>query len=738
MLLKFILSILCFIIGAQISINEIKLTIGKFNYRKSNTNLTSLVALLISYIFIYMDFHINSLFSYFFNLIIMAFLYSIIKEWLLAKINCQNLKLSLLLQFISIGLSFFALQQLGINSFIFFLIAGFYFRNCPFGVVHGKVLFIQFHRKNTIWKQKIKEIYYPIHLDKIADFSKSGCSKINEKGLLRFDVSLYKIFDSKEKSMEKLQSLLNKVGKSGGGIIYFPKGKYYFNTNRSEHSFLQINYSNIIFEGETDKDGNPLAELVNCSHTLCGDKNPWLSPFFITTGEALQKSNIFWGIQFKKKKKIITRSGSLADPGSDGTILTPKYAARVVVESRKRERLLRVDNTSTLNGIKYLMLAMYNTTADGNLIKDILATNKIRKEWGTALRAGEEEAPSYQDLLEIEKIVDQHTVLLTQPLRRDCLLEYKPEIYTVEMLENITIRNLKLNSKWNGLFRHHGFPIYYSIRQSQEMDYGWNGINMKRVAHGKIENIIFENFTNPLYVMDSRNITVEHIVFRGYDGHQGIKVYEHACDNLFKDIKFYNHFADMMGGEGNAYGNVFTDVSYRNPCFKPVDFDFHGFSEGPMSPPAYNLFENIRGFRAIKAAGALYNQPACAQQNIWWNIQSEGEKYDDNLFISLPYMPKKGIWKKISALRHSVIKAIQNKQINISIIKCHYKKRIKEMNETGINPEYHHLLFPYSLIVGYITKSTVKSHPEQTVRIEQSEHFAHPLSLYQYQLNHQK
>ena len=65
-----------------------------------------------------------------------------------------------------------------------------------------------------------------------------------------------------------------------------------------------------------------------------------------------------------------------------------------------------------------------------------------------------------------------------------------------------------VSSRWNGLFRHHGFPVYNSVKQSQEMDYGWNGINMKRVAHGRLENVIFKNLTNPLYVMDSRNITV--------------------------------------------------------------------------------------------------------------------------------------------------------------------------------------------------------------------------------------
>ena len=54
--------------------------------------------------------------------------------------------------------------------------------------------------------------------------------------------------------------------------------------------------------------------------------------------------------------------------------------------------------------------------------------------------------------------------------------------------------------RWNGLFHHHGLSLYYSVAQAQEMDYGWNAINMKRVAHSTVEDVEIKDFTNPLYV----------------------------------------------------------------------------------------------------------------------------------------------------------------------------------------------------------------------------------------------
>ena len=373
------------------------------------------------------------------------------------------------------------------------------------------------------------------------------------------------------------------------------------------------------------------------------------------------------------------------------------------------------------------MLAMYNTSEDGNLIKEILGFDKLRNEWGTALRAGVEKAPSFQHLLEIEEIIDENTLKLVQPLRMRCPLKYEPEIFSVQMLENIVIKNITITSKWNGLFRHHGFPLYYSVNQSQEMDYGWNAINMKRVADGLIENVTIKNFTNPLYVMDSRNVTCNNLRIKGYDGHQGIKIYGHACDNLFKNIIFYNHYADMLGGEGNAYGNVFTNIHYVNPTYKPVDFDFHGFSEGPFSPPAWNLFECITGFRHIKGAGAMYNQPACAQHNVWWNIQGEGEKKGSRLFISLAYKQKYGLAKTLSLFRHTLVKAVQAKNISPSFVKNIYTEKLKIDAQKQIPLADHQKLFPTSLVQGFNTTCTFyddKNHKE----------YIFPTSLYEYQL----
>jgi hypothetical protein len=456
--------------------------------------------------------------------------------------------------------------------------------------------------------------------------------------------------------------------------------------------FLQINYSHVTLEGECDADGHLLTELVNCGPTTQGERYPWLSPFFITTGESLQPSNMFWGLQFRKPSGMRTESSSLSDPGSDGTILIPPYATKVISDAFAGTSVLSVADSSMIG--KYILLGMYNTTPDGNLIKELLGVDELRQEWTTARRAGTEEAPSFQWLIEVKRVIDEHTIELCRPLLRDCLMKYEPAIYHVDMLEDIHIRCLRISSRWNGLFCHHGFPLYYSVAQAQEMDYGWNAINMKRVAHATIEDVEIKDFTNPLYVQDSREVTVNHMTIRGYDGHQGIKVYCHTGDCLFQHIDFYCHYADMMGGEGNAYANVFRDISYHHPAFKPVDFDFHGFSEGPMSPPAYNMFERVRGFRYIKGAGAVYMQPACGIGNVWRDVTFETVKKGEHPFYASSYRVRSGMEKYVTAIGYTLVMMKKRKNHSIAFAKSVFMEKLADIDRMSVPRIEHNMFFP--------------------------------------------
>lgn len=721
--------IIACLIGLQIYIPDLLLLTNKYNYRigipQSFTYISLVICILVSFV-VENGFFLYSLGYAFVFVIIWAF-----SEYKYAKFRITNIYITIIFRVLLCSLFAITIYSFTKKSFIPFFCMGVYIRNFKYGITHPNLFVIAKCFKKGKNEILIDSNNLSLINHSIPDFSYAGNHSDVSESTVIVNVRDFGIASNTNEDLTvKVQNLIDKFGQQGGAHIFFPRGRYIFNT-QGKGDFLQINYSNITLEGELDNDGQPLAKLINCGNLVRGNRNPWLSPFFITTGEQLQESNMFWGLQFRKKKDIVMRSGSMSDPGSDGTILTPRYATFVTKTTLKGSDIIYVDDSSKING-KYILLGMYNTNGRDDLLKDILGLDHLHPEWVAANRAGEEEAPSYQWLVEIKEIVDQHIVRLTQPHRRDCDMKWAPAVFNVEMLENIFIKNLHIASTWNGQFHHHGQRGYYSISQAQEMDYGWNGINFKRVAHGNIENVILDNFTNPLYVLDSRNITCEKLIIKGHDGHQGIKVYEHSCDNLFRDVQFFNHYADMMGGEGNMYGNVFSRIYYLNPVFKPVDFDFHGFSEGPMSPPMFNLFENIYNFAYIHYSGSIHMHPAFGRCNYWWNCKSEGELKGDFIYKS-PFYYKLGILNYASAIVKSLFSFFKNRSISKTRYK--YFSLIENKKKRLLSTHDQCKYFRDHGIYGLLSSFDKAMINKDLINIDGWDAFNSPLSLYQNQLD---
>lgn len=565
-------------------------------------------------------------------------------------------------------------------------------------------------------------------LHHLPDFSYAGYmygeKSLDEEAFVVFNATDFGILPGNgENQIIKIQQFVDEVGKRGGGTAYFPAGTYHMRSCE-ECSYITLDYSNVLVKGEM-KNGKHQTIFISDSPTLRGEKNPWLSPFLFTTGERIQRSNIFWGVQFKHKKDIVTKSASMTDPGSDGELLQPEWATKITSDLFLGDKVIEVKDALQIKS-NYILIVAYNTNHEGRLIKQILNHDDLLPSWGTALRAGDEKAPSLQWLVEIDRIIDNHKVVLKQPLRWNIGMECSPEVFNVEMLEHVGFKDLVIKSTWSGLFRHHGETGYYSMDFAQEMDYGWNAVNMKRVAHGTISNVIIDNFSNPLYVQDSRNITLEDIVVKGADGHQGLKLYGHACDNLFSNVTFYNHYADFIGGETCSYGNVFSGVHYLNPENKYADFDFHGFSEGPFSPPMQNLFECCTGIRGIKGAGASYNVPSAARENVFWNILSDGYNGASELFYFTYH-------SNVLTLRRKLGNCLRLKSIKPFFVSSVIS------NDVPHTPTYS--FFCKTYIMGYSGANyiTIDNHTEdfsdKYIHTEQiNKGFVAPFSLYRHQL----
>ncbi|SHE36657.1 Pectate lyase superfamily protein [Mariniphaga anaerophila] len=455
----------------------------------------------------------------------------------------------------------------------------------------------------------------------LPDFSYAGykygeTSVPTEKGN-EYDVTDYDIYpDIDTDQIQKIQALVDSVGRNGGGVIFFPKGEYLFNAIDGERNFLSIDYSHITLRGEQG------TQFVKCQTLIQLEKEPWLSPAIIRVGNKIQGSEKFWGLDSKYN------SGT----ADSCEIYHPDYLVSLKESARKGSTQIITENNSFINSGDFVLVAMYGQKDDESLIKRILSPWKEFESYMTsALESDEKSMPSYQWLVEVEQTKGD-TICLKQPLRETIDMKYDPVVAKVPMLTEVGLENIEFTSRWNGHYCHHGCEGSIN-REALIMDYGWNAIQFVRVAHGWISNVKIKDYVNPIYILDSRNVTIDNLVLDGANGHSGVKFYSHACDNLLQNAVFKASYTHMVSLEGNAYGNVVRKIKYDTEGnVSRGDFDFHGFSYKSFSPPSCNLFELIEGFGHITGGGALENLPHTAAKNTFWNVSLDGLKNGDDVF----------------------------------------------------------------------------------------------------------
>jgi hypothetical protein len=409
----------------------------------------------------------------------------------------------------------------------------------------------------------------------LRDFSYAGNGAIYPD-MPCFEAKDYGIFpDTGEDVTEKLQNALDIIGKKGGGRLLLSKGCYNINGEKSSHKGLLMNYSHVALEGVGN--GCDGTVLVSHSNTL-QQKLPYLCRGLIHTADCL------FGTERFLSPKLL------------------KSVGKIVKDAEQGSDILKLDSSENVNAGDCVILCMYDN-AEHSLAKELMYPLKLDEEWTDIMTAYERKSAPYQWLARIRQVRDDSTIVLDRPLLRDIKTKYTPEIFYLDMLENISIENIRFESVWDGGGYYH--------HKNAEVDYGWNGIVMHRVINGTVKNVHFHNFTQAVQLRDCKNVSVNGVEISGYDGHYGVKCYAHTSDCLMENIHVYSTFTHGLGLEGSNQGNVFKDVWFHS---SNTEIDLHG---GGM--PSFNLFENVRNIAKVSGGGAIFNMPYCGQGNVYWN-----------------------------------------------------------------------------------------------------------------------
>ncbi|MCU0338091.1 MAG: hypothetical protein MUF12_09585, partial [Sediminibacterium sp.] len=167
-----------------------------------------------------------------------------------------------------------------------------------------------------------------------------------------FDITKFGAIPNDEISDKKaIEKTIAEATKNGGGIVYFPRGRFLINEDEDDHKPIKINCSNIVFRGSgAGKDGTEL--FMKNKLDPADPTKMWTTPSMIQFNTPV-------------KNTLIGQAVSSADKGSFN---------------------ITVNNASALKPGDWILLEMKNT--DPNLLKYEIGDLKADDSWTYILKEG--------------------------------------------------------------------------------------------------------------------------------------------------------------------------------------------------------------------------------------------------------------------------------------------------------------------------------------------------------------
>lgn len=370
------------------------------------------------------------------------------------------------------------------------------------------------------------------------------------------------IADDAQDDTPAFQAAINDASSKGGGAVLIPPGKYLLNAGTTPDQFLTIPDKVVLRGSGSATDGTILflSKYINATNgqgVLFGSR--------VTEADYRVKGNI-----------------------------------GVVEDAQKGSHYLKLTSTNNISAGSQIRIVMRQSQIGGvnqdDLSRALSYPLLPEPEWTNYKRAY-----AFRCYMEVEAVIDATTIRLKQPLIRDIQLTHRPFIDVVQFTEGIGIENLRLESNFQGGYKHHG---------SWEFDYGWCGIGFSYVKDSWIRNVVIKDMVWDINISNAMNVTVENVIIEGQSGHHGVKFSESTfC--LAKDIYFDAARTHLVGASNCAHANVFTRIGSHYPNGM---IDHHG-----AGPASHNLYELINDVHS-DSGGAIANMPHSGQNNVFWNL----------------------------------------------------------------------------------------------------------------------
>jgi hypothetical protein len=333
-------------------------------------------------------------------------------------------------------------------------------------------------------------------------------------------------------------AILAAENNAGGGVVFFPPGRYLISSDEDKDKFIEITKSNIVLKG---------------------------------SGSGAGGTEIF-----QDKMRIGRRQFSFR-PAS----VNVSKLANVTKEAVRESFWVEVDKASNL-AVGQTVVLRHKSEA---YTRWYFSPQQLDSDWSRLV--GEDGGMNVQEIHTIERI-EGNRVKFKNPIHYDIrIIDGKPfflEGYV--SLRECGIENILFTSNWKAYpetFVHHKDGIH---------DGGWNSVSMEYVEDSWIRNCVFRDINECVFMRAAYKVTVENCDFEGKKGHSSV----HARAGYGVLIRNCRFNGSHHHGPGTGYAASNTVVTQ---CEMGTDQNIDSHSGQPTATLFDNVqggvFSNLGG-----------------------------------------------------------------------------------------------------------------------------------------------
>lgn len=324
----------------------------------------------------------------------------------------------------------------------------------------------------------------------------------------------------------------------GGGVVFFPPGKFMISPNEDRDNGIRISKSHIVLKGSGSGEGG---------------------------------TEIFQDSMRIGKRQFHFRPSELQDEKL--TIIT--------ANAGRESFWVEVADASDLKPGQDVVIR-HQSEAYTRLYFDSLP---LAPEWTRLF--GEDGGMNIREIHTIEKI-EENRVKFKNPLHLDIRMVESEDfsLYTYTSLRECGIEDIRFSSNWVN------YPEEFDHHKDAIHDSGWCAVSMEYLQDSWVRNCEFRNLNESIFMRAGYKVTIENVVFSGKKGHSTV----HARTGYGVLIKNCQFNSDTHHGPGTGYGGVGTVVT---GCTMQTDQNIDSHSGQPYATLFDNvqggIFRNIGG-----------------------------------------------------------------------------------------------------------------------------------------------